>query len=758
MELENLFYLFPECNVELKLHEDYALFLPRSESWMKNYRYYSNAKREWSYPESIAPQNYIRNRETIQSKPSTYGDTRVLTYIISKHFLSLYSSRSISYFDVGSYVGNFSIQTALLSKYEGIDIKIWAFEPSPIFKLLQQSININNVNPKIVLVNSAISNVNGPILLSYNLGELIGADIGSQQRRNRPSISQICNSTTIDSFVKSGSIDNPSNNSFIIKLDCQGFEHQVFEGCKSILSQNLPLVFLSEFLCWSFKANRNFYSTFLENFHIVDVKSHMKPSNCTYVKSQNFPEFVEKLNKTKQPWTDLVLIPKKLKSSEILVEEILKAGNQAYVTVSPENRLNESNIKLLNKNNQIQIKRQRYMEKGDELRRTEQLEEAVLMYRKVIDLEPCFSWSYHKIGEILSQQGKFNEAILFYKKAIELNSKSAWSYHFLGVALSQQGDWEQALVAYRKALSLDSNISWSHRGIGNIFLENNEIDKALEEYQKAIQLNEGVETFKIDLRRALQSREKYNIDSNFNQLNILSSPQKFSYSKKSHFDELKKFGIYQNVRHETCDLKAYQDLLVYNFIVNHIPGGSKLLEIGGGNSRIIQELKNDYEIWNIDKFEGVGNGPTHIDSPTDWKLVQAYMGDFSPELKSDYFDFVFSISTLEHIPDDEHIFKNICDDINRVLKPQGLSLHAIDVVLKRQAKDNKFSLWTKGIIPYIFNHISTLNQMVSLSQIVEDNDLYVLSKRAYERGWQPHTGKTYEDFGMPFSYQVIWQK
>ncbi|MCL2924718.1 MAG: FkbM family methyltransferase [Trichodesmium sp. MAG_R04] len=330
-ELQNLFYLFPEKNCKLGLHEDYALFLPQSESWMEKYRYYNNARQEWSYPKTVSPQNFIQNREAIQTKPSTYGDTRGLTEIILKHFLSLYSSSSINYFDVGSYVGNFSIQTALLSKYEGIDIKIWAFEPSPIFKLLEQSIDINNVKQKIVLVESAISNVNGPIILNYTLGELIGADIGSQQRK-RPSISQICNSTTIDSFVKSN-INTPNSSSLIIKLDCQGFEYQVFEGCESILSQNIPLVFLSEFLCWSFKAKKDFYSKFFEKFHIVDVKSHMCLQNFTYLEPQKFPEYVEKLHETKQPWTDLVLIPKKLRKSEILVEEILRAKNKSSLVV-----------------------------------------------------------------------------------------------------------------------------------------------------------------------------------------------------------------------------------------------------------------------------------------------------------------------------------------------------------------------------------------------------------------------------------------
>ena len=48
-------------------------------------------------------------------------------------------------------------------------------------------------------------------------------------------------------------------------------------------------------------------------------------------------------------------------------------------------------------------------------------------------------------------------------------------------------------------------------------------------------------------------------------------------------------------------------------------------------------------------------------------------------LKPDgYFDFVFSISALEHVPDDNQDYlRDIWDDIDRILKPGGYSLHCL---------------------------------------------------------------------------------
>ena len=94
--------------------------------------------------------------------------------------------------------------------------------------------------------------------------------------------------------------------------------------------------------------------------------------------------------------------------------------------------------------------------------------------------------------------------------------------------------------------------------------------------------------------------------------------------------------------------------------------------MGGGNSRILGKLRDKNECWNIDKFEGVGNGPTEIEHCKGIKNIQAYIGDFSEQIPNSYFDVAFSVSVIEHIQN-ENDLKNVFLDINRILNDNGVS-------------------------------------------------------------------------------------
>lgn len=231
----------------------------------------------------------------------------------------------------------------------------------------------------------------------------------------------------------------------------------------------------------------------------------------------------------------------------------------------------------------------------------------------------------------------------------------------------------------------------------------------------------------------------------------------FTYSKIRHFaffgdNDVALYG--SRIDSDVCDLKVYQDLLVYTFIQEHVPKGSKLLEIGGGASRIIEAVKHDYECWNLDKLEGLGNGPASVNSIEikGFRLVADYIGNFSTELPDDYFDFVFSISALEHTPGDAESNRNICKDINRVMKQGALSLHCFDVVLRNG------HVWTNDLLPYIFDNIETINPFVPFSALLNDTSLYSMSEKSYNSYWRETTKKTYQEFGKPLSYNVLWKK
>ncbi|MGD0038765.1 MAG: glycosyltransferase, partial [Bacteroidota bacterium] len=226
----------------------------------------------------------------------------------------------------------------------------------------------------------------------------------------------------------------------------------------------------------------------------------------------------------------------------------------------------------------------------------------------------------------------------------------------------------------------------------------------------------------------------------------------FTYSKKSHFKFFKRPLFYTDTDPVNANLKFYQDLLVYNFILENIPKGQKILEIGGGDSRIISALKNQYEFWNIDKLEGVGNGPFAIRDMEGFHFVKDYIGAFNTSLPDSYFDFVFSISVLEHVDQKKEVYESVISDIDRVLKPGGFSLHCFDIVMKNS------NVWSNQFLYYMYEHTSVLNPSKQWTEVMNDADLYYMSREAYDQYWMSATHKSYEDFGKPFSYNILVRK
>lgn len=227
---------------------------------------------------------------------------------------------------------------------------------------------------------------------------------------------------------------------------------------------------------------------------------------------------------------------------------------------------------------------------------------------------------------------------------------------------------------------------------------------------------------------------------------------KFSYSKKSHFDffkdnnydeELYKYKIDQDY----SDIKKYQDLLIFSFIKQNIKKGSKLLDVGGGASRILGYFNEDYECWNIDLLNKSGKQDDGI------TYVNDHLGKFSPELPDNYFDFVFSISTFLHSP---QLNADICNDIladcNRVLESKGISFHCFSLMYKDPLIIPSFT------VNHFLENQKTLNEKIPFFRISLDTDLYVISEKFYVDTWQKTLGKSYEEFGKPFSFNMIWMK
>ncbi len=167
----------------------------------------------------------------------------------------------------------------------------------------------------------------------------------------------------------------------------------------------------------------------------------------------------------------------------------------------------------------------------------------------------------------------------------------------------------------------------------------------------------------------------------------------------------------------TARLKDIQDAFVLYEL--RAAKGKKILELGGGNSRILPVFKKaGNECWNIDKFEGAGAGPVKAQEQAGVKIIRSFMGDFSKEIPDNSFDYVVSVSAVEHIPNDR--FADAMKDCVRVLKPGGTMFHAVDLYLMDKGVDHQHARGTEERIKL---YLSLLELTDGIAQWLEKPEI-----------------------------------
>lgn len=137
-------------------------------------------------------------------------------------------------------------------------------------------------------------------------------------------------------------------------------------------------------------------------------------------------------------------------------------------------------------------------------------------------------------------------------------------------------------------------------------------------------------------------------------------------------------------------LKDIQDA----FVLANMRGvrGKRILELGGGDSRVLRVLAQHNECWNVDKLVGESGGPLKTRLPKSVRIVRDYMGSFNTSIPDGAFDYVISVSAVEHIADTR--FASAMRDCQRVLKPGGTMLHAIDLYLFDRLEQHTYAATT----------------------------------------------------------------
>jgi tetratricopeptide (TPR) repeat protein len=94
------------------------------------------------------------------------------------------------------------------------------------------------------------------------------------------------------------------------------------------------------------------------------------------------------------------------------------------------------------------------------------------------------------LGYIYTIQERYNEALLLFRGILDMGLESAQAYAAIGYIMDRQGNFKEAIMNLYRAIEIDPDNANAHNSLGYIFAESSlNLDEALKECKKAVSLD-----------------------------------------------------------------------------------------------------------------------------------------------------------------------------------------------------------------------------------------------------------------------------
>jgi protein O-mannosyl-transferase len=117
------------------------------------------------------------------------------------------------------------------------------------------------------------------------------------------------------------------------------------------------------------------------------------------------------------------------------------------------------------------------------------VDEAIVHFRKALEIETDHPDAQANLGSALLQKGELDEAIAQYYKSLEIKPTQALVHYDLGNALLLKGQVDEAVAHYEKALELKPAYADVYNNLGIVLFQKRQVDQAIAYYQKALEIN-----------------------------------------------------------------------------------------------------------------------------------------------------------------------------------------------------------------------------------------------------------------------------
>ena len=119
---------------------------------------------------------------------------------------------------------------------------------------------------------------------------------------------------------------------------------------------------------------------------------------------------------------------------------------------------------------------------GRTLYKLDRLEEAILNFRKSIDIDPDIALVHYNLGQAFHKAGELEQSELSYKKAISLKQNYIEAYSNLGIVLKSQGKLQEAEEVYSFAINKYGGTQLLFLNRAQLFFDKKEYEKALRDF------------------------------------------------------------------------------------------------------------------------------------------------------------------------------------------------------------------------------------------------------------------------------------
>ena len=143
-----------------------------------------------------------------------------------------------------------------------------------------------------------------------------------------------------------------------------------------------------------------------------------------------------------------------------------------------------------------------YNNLATEVLKSGRTDEALLGYRKAIELDPEYAEAHYNLGNALSRAGQIEEATASYARALSLYPRFAQAHANFGAALLRLGRKEEAMAHLRAALEIDPRMAVAEQSLGNALLRSGQTTEGIAHLEKALEIDPTLPRIEHDLAAA----------------------------------------------------------------------------------------------------------------------------------------------------------------------------------------------------------------------------------------------------------------